>query len=680
MVRNIGIMAHIDAGKTTLTERFLFYTGVSHKLGEVHEGTAQMDWMPQEQERGITITSAATTCFWRDYRINIIDTPGHVDFTMEVERSLRVLDGAVAVFDGVSGVEPQSETVWHQADKYRVPRIAFINKMDRVGASFDDSVESIRKRLGGRPVPVQIPLGAEDGFQGVVDLLEMKATLWDDSTLGVEYETGEIPASVIEEAEAARELLCEAAADFDEELMMDFLEGRRMSADGIRRALRKGTLSNRIVPVLCGAAFRNKGVQLLLDAIVAFLPSPADLPPIVGHDPESGKEGTRKLVQDEAFTALAFKLQNDPYAGQLTYLRVYSGSIETGKTVLNASKGKRERLNRLLQMHANKREELEAAYAGDIVAAVGLRFAGTGDTLCDPKHPLVLEPIEAPEPVISIAIEPKTAADQDKLAAALERLTIEDPTFVVHIDQDTGQTLIKGMGELHLDIIVDRLRREFNVAANVGEPRVAFRETITVVSDASGRVDKQVGAKSLKAEVVIRVAPGARGSGVVFRSEVAPTVVPAACVAAVEESVRGSIDAGVLAGYPMVDLEIIFLSVMHNDVDSSELAYKIAASIGLRDALRSAKPVLLEPIMAVQVVVPEDFMGEVVGDINRRQGRITGMAPRGVVQVIDANVPLRQMFGYTTDLRTVTQGRANYTMQFAHFDFVPEQIAKAIVG
>ncbi len=678
--RNIGIMAHIDAGKTTLTERVLYYTGVSHKIGEVHEGTAQMDWMPQEQERGITITSAATTCFWRDHRVNIIDTPGHVDFTMEVERSLRVLDGAVAVFDGVAGVEPQSETVWHQADKHNVPRIAFANKMDRVGASFSRCVDMIRERLGARPVPMQLPIGAEDGFIGVVDLLDQKATIWDDETLGVEYRIEDIPVEMKDRAEVAREVVIEAAADFDEELMESYLEGGQIEPEVVRSAIRKGTLNNEIVPVLCGAAFRNKGVQPVLDAVVDYLPSPTDLPPVSDVQKDGKKKETREPSTEEPFAALAFKVQSDAYAGQLTYLRVYSGKMEVGKTALNTSKQKRERIGRLLQMHANKREELKQASAGDIVAAVGLRFTNTGDTLCDQKHPIFLERIHAPEPVISIAIEPKTMADQEKLSSALERVAHEDPTFVIKVDEETGQTLIKGMGELHLEIIVDRLRREFNVEANVGDPRVAFRETVTKVKESEGVFDKQMGGRLHQASVVLRVGPGERSSGIVFKNESASSNIPNEYVLAVEEGVRGSLDAGVLAGYPMVDIDITLLKGMHQEVDSSDLAYKIAASIGLREALRCAAPALLEPIMDVQVVVPEEFMGEVVGDINRRQGKVKGMKPRGIVQIVDANVPLRQMFGYTTDLRTVTQGRGNYSMQFAFFDFVPEQIAKTIIG
>jgi elongation factor G len=680
VIRNIGIMAHIDAGKTTLTERVLYYTGVSHKMGEVHDGTTQMDWMPQEQERGITITSAATTCFWRDHRINIIDTPGHVDFTIEVERSLRVLDGAICVFDGVAGVEPQSETVWRQADKYHVPRLAFVNKMDRVGANFERCVDMIRDRLGAHPVPVQLPLGLEERFRGVIDLLENRAVIWDEDALGATFRVDEIPEDMVSIAAAAREKLMEAAADCDEQLMECYLDSREVDVARLRAAIRQGTIRGKIVPVLCGAAFRNKGVQPVLDAVVDYLPAPSELPPVIGEDPSSHKQISRKADEDEPFAALAFKVQNDAYAGQLTYFRVYAGTLETGKTTENASKGKKERINRLLQMHANKREEIKEVRAGDIAAAVGLRFTTTGDTLCDPKHTLLLERIEAPEPVISIAIEPTTMADQEKLSQALDKLAMEDPTFIVKVDDETGQTLISGMGELHLEIIVDRIRREFNVVANVGDPRVAFRETATREATGVGSVEKQIGAKLHHATVKVSVRPGERGSGIEFRDETDGTIIPKDFIRYIEESVRGSLGSGVLAGYPIVDLVVSLLNEGKHEVDSTELAYKIAASIALREALRASQPILLEPIMAVQVIVPEEFMGEVVGDLNRRQGRISGMEARVNTQVIDVHVPLRQMFGYTTDLRTVTQGRATYTMQFSHFDAVPEQIARVIIG
>jgi elongation factor G len=680
LTRNIGIMAHIDAGKTTLTERVLYYTGVSHKIGEVHDGTAQMDWMPQEQERGITITSAATTCFWRDCRINIIDTPGHVDFTIEVERSLRVLDGAIAVFDGVAGVEPQSEAVWRQADRYDVSRLVFVNKMDRVGADFDRCIEMIVDRLGSRPVKMQVPVGCEDTFIGVVDLIENRACVWDEESLGASFCSEDIPADLKDECVAARDQLIEVAADFDEEIMDCYLEGKPIDKDKIRGAIRTGTLAGKIVPVYCGSAFKNKGVQPVLDAVVDFLPSPLDLPPVVGVDPADGKKVAREPSEDAPFCALAFKIQNDAYAGQLTYFRVYSGMLGVGKSVQNVGKSKKERMNRLLQMHANKREELEEVRAGDIAAAVGLRFTTTGDTLCDIKNRLLLENIEAPPPVISIAIEPRTNVDQEKLSQVLERVTIEDPTFIVKVDEETGQTILSGMGELHLEVIVDRMRREFNVEVNVGDPRVAYRETATIEAEAVGEFDKQMGTKTHKATVVLRVAPGDRGTGVIFASEAQPIDIPQEYVKCIEESVRGSLDAGVLAGYPVVDLMITLLKDIKHEVDSSDLAYKIAASIALREALRQSEPALLEPMMAVQVIVPEEFMGEVVGDLNRRQGKISGMDARGTTQILDASVPLRQMFGYTTDLRTVTQGRSTYTMQFSHFDAVPEQIAKTIIG
>jgi elongation factor G len=673
-------MAHIDAGKTTLTERILFYTGVSYKLGEVHEGTAQMDWMPQEQERGITITSAATTCFWNDHRINIIDTPGHVDFTIEVERSLRVLDGAICVFDGVAGVEPQSETVWHQADHYKVPRICFVNKMDRVGSDYERCIQMIRERLGARPIRMQLPIGHEDGFVGVVDLLQRKAIYWVDDTKGSEFYFKDIPEDLADEAALAREEMIEAAADFDEAVMEKYLNQSEIDIESIRRGIRNGTLTNQIVPVFLGTAFRNKGVQPVLDAVVHYLPSPSDLPPVSGIHPHTGKAETRTPDPDGPFCALAFKIQNDSYAGQLVYFRVYSGTIESGKTALNVGKNKRERVNRLLQMHANKREELKSAYAGEIVAAVGLRNTVTGDTLCDEKSPILLESIVAPEPVISIAIEPKTAADQEKLSLALERVTLEDPTFAVQVDNDTGQTLIKGMGELHLEIVVDRLRREFNVEANVGEPRVAFREAVSTHSEAEGVCDKQMGGKTLHAALRFRVSPGERGAGNVFQVEASESSIPKEFIPAIKDAVLGSLDSGVLVGYPIVDIVITLIGGMHYDVDSSELAYKIAASIGLREAIRNAAPKLLEPVMAVQVVCPEEFMGEVVGDVQRRHGKIKGMQRRGILQVIDADVCLRQMFNYSTDLRTVTQGRAVYSMQFGYFDFVPDQIAKTIVG
>ncbi|MBN2716785.1 MAG: elongation factor G [Deltaproteobacteria bacterium] len=678
--RNIGIMAHIDAGKTTLTERILFYTGISHKIGEVHEGTAQMDWMPQEQERGITITSAATACNWKDCRINIIDTPGHVDFTMEVERSLRVLDGAIGVFDGVAGVEPQSETVWRQANKYHVPRLAFVNKLDRTGADFERCVKMIRDRLGARPVRMQLPFGSESGFKGVVDLLSQKLVVWNDDSLGVEFDIQEIPEELLDEVAIAREELIEAAADFDENLMVAYLEGDEIAVDKIQAAIRKGVIACNLVPVFCGSAFKNKGVQPILDAVVDYLPSPVDLPPVKGVHPHTGKEVERIPSENEPFTALAFKIQNDSFAGQLTYIRVYSGALEVGKRAQNAGKKKKERFNKLLKMHANKREELSRISAGDIAAVVGLKFTATGDTLCDEGNEILLESIDAPEPVISIAIEPKTTADQDKLSNALERLAFEDPTFVVKTDEETGQTLIRGMGELHLEIVVDRLRREFNVEANVGEPRVAFRETVTAEASAIGNFEKTIGAVTHKATVPLNVRPGKRGEGIVFINEATSSGIPAECIESIEESVRGALESGVLAGYPVVDIQVRILKELQHLVDSTELAYKIAASIALRDALRKAASVILEPIMDVQVVVPDEFLGEVVGDLNRRQGKINGIESSGIAQNVEVNVPLRQMFGYTTDLRTLTQGRATHTMQFSHFSAVPREIATAILG
>jgi elongation factor G len=678
--RNIGIMAHIDAGKTTLTERVLFYTGISHKIGEVHEGTAQMDWMPQEQERGITITSAATACHWKDHRINIIDTPGHVDFTMEVERSLRVLDGAIGVFDGVAGVEPQSETVWRQANKYHVPKLAFVNKMDRTGADFDRCVKMIRERLGARALVMQLPFGAESDFKGVIDLLKNKVVTWNDDSLGVEFCEEDVPDNLTDTVASHRESLIEAAADFDESIMESYLEGEDVAAEKIRAALRKGVISCQLVPVFCGSAFKNKGVQPVLDAVVDYLPSPVDLPPVVGIHPHTGKEVERHPSEKEPFAALAFKIQNDSFAGQLTYVRVYSGEIEAGKRVQNVGKKKKERFNKLLKMHANKREELTRIGAGDIAAIVGLKFTSTGDTLCAEGNELLLESIEAPEPVISIAIEPRTAADQDKLAVALDRLAFEDPTFVVKTDEETGQTLIRGMGELHLEIVVDRLKREFNVAANVGEPRVAFRETVSKEAKATGEFEKTIGAVNHKAAVPLKICPGKRGEGIIFKIESTDSGLTPQLIESIEESVRGALESGVLAGYPVVDVEVTILKELQHLVDSTELAYKIAASIALRDALREGAPVLLEPIMDVQVVVPDEFLGDVVGDLNRRQGKINGIENNGIAQMVNVNVPLRQMFGYTTDLRTLTQGRATYTMQFSHFSAVPKEIAKAILG
>ncbi len=678
--RNIGIMAHIDAGKTTTTERILYYTGVTYKIGEVHEGTATMDWMVQEQERGITITSAATTCFWREHRINIIDTPGHVDFTIEVERSLRVLDGAVAVFCAVGGVEPQSETVWRQADKYRVPRIAFVNKMDRVGADFPGVVRQIRERLGANAVPVQIPYGVEDSFVGVVDLVAMKAIVWDDDSLGARFRSTEIPQDLLAEAEAARERLIEAAADADEHVMAQYLEGRPIAEEELRAALRKGTLTMQVVPVLCGSAFRNKGVQPLLDAVVDYLPSPTDIAAIEGVNPITGEREKRIPGDDEPFAALAFKIMTDPFVGSLTFFRVYSGVMESGSYVFNSTKGKKERIGRLLRMHANKREEIKEVYAGDIAAAVGLRDTTTGDTLCDESHPIVLESIEFPEPVISIAIEPKTKADQEKLSISLQKLATEDPSFRVTTDKESGQTIISGMGELHLEIIVDRLLREFKVDASVGKPQVAYRETVRKAAEYEYKHVRQTGGRGQYGHVVLRVEPLGRGKGFEFVDAIKGGVVPREYIPAVEKGVREAMERGILAGYPLVDVRVTLLDGSFHEVDSSEIAFKIAASIAFQEACKRADPVLLEPIMMVEVVVPEEFSGAVFGDLNGRRGKIQGMEMRGSVQVIRATVPLAEMFGYATDLRSMSQGRATYTMQFSHYEPVPLAISQELTA
>ncbi len=670
-VRNIGIMAHIDAGKTTTTERVLFYTGISYRIGEVHEGTAIMDWMVQEQERGITITSAATTCFWRDHRINIIDTPGHVDFTIEVERSLRVLDGAVAVFCAVGGVEPQSETVWRQADKYRVPRIAFINKMDRVGADFERVVGEIRDKLKATPALLQLPIGAEEKFTGVVDLLEQRALIWDRDTLGATYRVEPIPADLQAVAAARREQLVEALADHDEHLMEQYLEGKTIDAATLRRVLRAATLDLKVVPVLMGSAFRNKGVQPMLDAVVDYLPSPADVPPVVGKVGDKLEE--RWPRDDSPFAALAFKIMTDPYLGTLTFLRVYSGRLESGSSVLNSTKQKRERIGRILKMHANKREEISEVLAGDI-CAVGLRDTTTGDTLCDPAHPIVLESIEFPEPVIRIAIEPKTKADQDKLGESLNKLAKEDPSFRVSSDPETGQTLIAGMGELHLEIIVDRLLREFKVDASVGKPQVAYRETIRRAVEAEGRFVRQTGGHGQFGVVDIRIEPLGKGSGFEFVDATKGGVIPRNFIPSVEAGIRESMENGVLAGYPMVDIRATLLDGQYHEVDSSEIAFKIAGSMAFREAAEKANPILLEPVMEVEVVTPQEFMGEVIGDLNARRGKILSMEARGGAQVIESRVPLAAMFGYATRLRSITQGRATYTMQFAAYEPVPQQI------
>jgi elongation factor G len=672
-IRNIGIMAHIDAGKTTTTERILYYTGISYKIGEVHEGTAVMDWMVQEQERGITITSAATTCFWQDHRINIIDTPGHVDFTIEVERSLRVLDGAVAVFCAVGGVEPQSETVWRQADRYGVPRIAFVNKMDRVGADFERVLGQIRERLGANPVALQLPLGAEDEFRGVVDLVRMKAIVWEDESLGAKFNEVDIPADMKDAADAAREKLLEAVADVDESLMEKYLGGESLSETEIKAGIRAGAIGMKLIPVVCGTAFKNKGVQHLLDSVVAYLPSPLDVPAVKGVSADSGEEIERPAKDDAPFTALAFKIMTDPYVGALTFLRVYSGVMESGSYVYNSVKGKKERVGRLLKMHANKREEIKEVYAGDIAAAVGLR-ATTGDTLCEEKNAVILERMEFPDPVIAIAIEPKTKADQEKLGGALQRLANEDPSFRVAVDHETGQTLISGMGELHLEIIVDRLLREFKVDANVGKPQVAYKETIRKSVEHETRFVRQTGGRGQYGHVVLRVEPVEPGTGFVFADETKGGVIPREYIPAIEKGVVEAMTSGVLAGYQVVDMKVAVTFGSYHEVDSSEMAFKIAGSMAVKEAMAKASPVILEPIMSLEVVTPEDFMGDVISDINRRRGRISGQEPRGNTQVISALAPLAEMFGYATDVRSRTQGRATFTMQFSHYEAVPKGI------
>jgi elongation factor G len=680
--RNIGIMAHIDAGKTTTTERILYYTGRSYKIGEVHEGTATMDWMVQEQERGITITSAATTCFWRDCRVNIIDTPGHVDFTVEVERSLRVLDGAVAILDAVAGVEPQTETVWRQADKYRVPRIIYVNKMDRTGADFFRSVEMIRSRLGATPVVIQLPLGAEDGFRGIIDLIDEIALVWpdDDARLGQDYERVPIPAEYAAQVREYREHLVEALADVDESLMERYLEDAKIAPAELRAAVRASTLAMKHVPVLCGASFKNKGVQPLLDGVVDFLPSPLDIPPVQGVNPETREPEVRLASDTEPFTALAFKLMNDPFVGQLTFLRVYGGTLASGSHVYNSTQQKKERVGRLLRMHANKREEIDSVGAGDIAAVVGLKFARTGDTLCDANRPILLEAMDFPEPVISVAIEPKTKADDEKLSLSLGRLALEDPTFKVSSDAETGQTLISGMGELHLEIIVDRLLREFKVEANVGRPEVAYRETIRRKAEARGRFVRQTGGRGQYGDVEIEIEPAESGKGFVFENRIVGGSIPREYIPAVEKGMREASESGVLAGYPIVDVQVALLDGSYHEVDSSEMAFKIAGSMAFKEAVKKAKPVLLEPIMLVEVVTPEEYMGAVHGDLAARRGRIASMEARGSSQVIRANVPLATMFGYATDLRSATQGRATYTMQFARYEEVPTNLAEEIMA
>jgi elongation factor G len=679
-VRNIGIMAHIDAGKTTTTERILYYTGRTHKMGEVHEGAAVMDWMAQEQERGITITSAATTAFWREFRINIIDTPGHVDFTVEVERSLRVLDGAIAVFDSVAGVEPQSETVWRQADRYKVPRIAFMNKMDRTGADFFASVQTMVDRLGARPVPVQLPIGSEEHFRGVVDLAEMKAITWSDD-LGTTMDVGEIPAELGEQAQEYHHQLIDAVADHDDELLETYLEDESaVTPEMLRRAIRAATLDITITPVLLGSAFKNKGVQPLLDAVIDYLPSPLDVPPIHGIDPRTEHELSRRPALDEPFSALAFKVMSDPYVGRLTYVRVYSGQVNAGDRVMNVTTGKNERIGRILQMHANSREERESIGAGEIAAMVGLKTTSTGDTLAIDTAPIRLESMEFPDPVISVAIEPKTKGDQDKLGAGLQRLSDEDPTFRVRTDEETGQTLISGMGELHLEIIVDRLMREFNVDANVGRPQVAYRETISrPVDKIEGKFVRQTGGRGQYGHVVINMEPADPGDGYEFMDKIVGGKVPREYIPSVDLGIQEAMESGVLAGYPVVDLRVALVDGSYHDVDSSEMAFKVAGSMAFKTAMQRAKPKLLEPVMDVEVVTPEEYLGDVMGDINSRRGHILHLEPRGNAQAIRARVPLATMFGYATDLRSTTQGRATFTMQFDRYEEVPQSIAGEIV-
>jgi len=677
-LRNIGIMAHIDAGKTTTTERILFYTGKVHKMGEVHDGAAVMDWMEQEQERGITITSAATTCLWRDYQVNIIDTPGHVDFTVEVERCLRVLDGAIALFCSVGGVEPQSETVWRQADRYKIPRIAFVNKMDRIGADFYGAVEMMRERLGANAIPIQIPFGEEDNFRGIIDLVHMKALMYYDE-MGSQFGWEDIPEEYTLRAQEYRDKLIEAVAETDDSIMMKYLDEAEINEDELKDALRKASLNVQVVPVLCGSSFKNKGVQPLLDAVIDYLPSPEDVPPVRGVDPDTGEELTRHADEDEPFSALAFKVMTDPYVGNLVFFRVYSGTFAAGSYVFNINTGKKERVGRILQMHANHREERKEVRPGDIVAGVGLKNTSTGDTLCDQSNPIVLETMEFPEPVISVAIEPKTKADQDKLSLALERLASEDPTFKVKIDEETGQTIISGMGELHLEIIVDRMLREFNVGANIGRPQVAYRETVKAeVYGVEGRFVRQSGGRGQFGHVKINLEPLPSGEGFVFEDKIVGGVIPKEFISPVEAGIKEALETGVYAGYPMVDLKVTLVDGSYHEVDSSEMAFKIAGSIAFKDAAKKADPVLLEPIMKVEVITPEEYMGDVMGDLNGRRGRIEGMTSRAAARIVKANVPLAEMFGYATDLRSKTQGRATYVMQFSHYSEVPPNIAKEI--
>jgi len=679
MTRNIGIMAHIDAGKTTTTERILFYTGVNYKIGEVHEGTATMDWMPQEQERGITITAAATTCSWNNYRINIIDTPGHVDFTVEVERSLRVLDGAVAVFDAVAGVEPQSETVWRQADRYKVPRIAFVNKMDRVGADFERTVSMMRSRLAANPAVLQLPWGREDGLKGVIDLIRMKGVLYSDETKGAAYELVDIPDEFKDAALEARERMVETVAESDDDLLEAYLAGKAISEEELKAAIRRGTIGHRLQPVLCGSAFKNKGVQPLLDAVVDYLPAPTDVPPVQGLEPGTETPLERRSDDGEPFSGLVFKIMSDPFVGQLAFFRVYSGVLESGMSVLNTTKDQKERIGRLLRMHANKREEISEVRAGDIAAAVGLKGVTTGDTICAPGHAITLEAMSFPEPVISVSIEPKTKVDQEKLGLALAKLMQEDPTFKVHTDPDTGQTLISGMGELHLEIIVDRLTREFSVQANVGKPQVAYKETVTSEAEGEGRFVRQTGGRGQYGHAKIRMRPTA-DADFVFNNNIVGGVIPREFIKPIEQGIREAMETGPLAGFPLSGIEIDLYDGSFHDVDSSEIAFKIAGSMAFQDASKKAKPVLLEPVMAVEVVTPEEYMGEVIGDLTSRRGRVQHMEPRGNVQVISCKVPLAEMFGYATDVRSLSQGRASYTMQFSSYEQAPKSVSEEVIA
>lgn len=679
MQRNIGIMAHIDAGKTTTTERILFYTGVNYKIGEVHDGSATMDWMEQEQERGITITSATTQCFWKDYRINIIDTPGHVDFTIEVERSLKVLDSACAVFCAVGGVQPQSETVWRQADKYRVPRVAFVNKMDRTGADFFNVIKQMKERLGANPVAIQIPIGAEENFQGVIDLVEMKAIIWNGEELGASFEVTDIPAEYADQAEEYRNTLLEAVAETDEELMEKYFEGEELTVEEIKKGIRKAVIGIDFIPVLCGTAFKNKGVQPLLDCVADYMPSPLDVPAIKGIKPGTEEEVERPAEDSAPFSALAFKIMTDPYMGQLTYFRVYSGSLEAGSYVVNSTKDKKERVGRLLKMHADKREEIKEIYSGDICATVGLKYTTTGDTLCDADNPVILEAMTFPEPVISVAVEPKTKGDQEKLSQALQKLAQEDPSFRVKVDEETGQTIISGMGELHLEIIVDRMKREFKVEANVGNPQVAYREAITKTVSGEGKYIKQSGGRGQYGHVCLELHPLEPGEGFVFENKLVGGSIPREYVPAVEKGIVEAMENGCLAGYPVEDLKAVLYDGSYHDVDSNEMAFKIAASMAFKDLSRKAGPVILEPIMKVEVVTPDEYTGDVMGDLSARRGKVEGMDVSGGAQVIKCMVPLKEMFGYSTQLRSITQGRATYSMHFDHYEQVPNNIAEEII-